>query len=286
MKKRIISLLLAVIMIVGMLPMTVLAEEAVVASDCAHESTTETITPNNDGTHTVKDVCDDCGETVLVLDEPTKIDIDLEGVVAEAAAAGMFDEMTKTADGLAIDLNTNKAALAAFNSWTQSNYGWQIASTSCAFSFGATYVKTFIGLDESLGWTLAHAVPYYNANRNWVDISFDVEEAGWYRFDADVYGKSSGTDKDPTTGCNWGGSGKTYGFKINGEYVRDSYDFTKGPKIYDRTIGLVYLNEGTNTFSIASLVAENRCAFMNGLSFTKAEVTIEEGGSAEIDLAA
>ena len=90
MKKRIISLLLAVMMIVGMLPMTALAEEAVVdEAVCDHAATTETITPNNDGTHTVKDVCDECGETVLVLDEPTKIDIDLEGVIAAAAAGGM-----------------------------------------------------------------------------------------------------------------------------------------------------------------------------------------------------
>ena len=89
MKKRIISLLLAVVMVLGLVPMTVLAEETVVEEAvCEHTATTETITSNEDGTHTVKDVCDECGETVLVLDEPAKIDIDLEGAVAAAAAAG------------------------------------------------------------------------------------------------------------------------------------------------------------------------------------------------------
>lgn len=288
MKKRIISLLLVLVMVLGMAPMTVMAEEAVVDEvACEHAATTETITSNEDGTHTVKDVCDECGETVLVLDEPTKIDIDLEGAVAAAAAAGVFEGWTTTADGLAVDVNTNKANMATFTNWTQANYGWQIATTSSAYTYNATYVKTFLDISDTLGWAMAHAVPYYNANRNWVDISFDVAEAGWYRFDADVYGLAAGNVKDETTGCNYGGSRTAYGFKVNGELVRNSYDFTVGPKIYDRSMGLVYLNAGTNTVTVcAPSVAENRCSFLNGFSFTKAEATIEAGTSADIDLAA
>ena len=64
MKKRIMSLLLAVVMVLGMIPMTVMADEAVVAEACEHTATTEIITSNEDGTHTVKDVCDECGETL------------------------------------------------------------------------------------------------------------------------------------------------------------------------------------------------------------------------------
>jgi hypothetical protein len=57
MKKRIISLLFAVMKIMGMLPMTVLAEEA-----CTHGSLDAVYTDNGDKTHTVTYVCEDCGE--------------------------------------------------------------------------------------------------------------------------------------------------------------------------------------------------------------------------------
>ena len=150
MKKRIISLLLAVMMIVGMLPMAAMAEEAAVEEVvCEHTAVTETTVSNDDGTHTVKNVCDECGETVLVLDEPSKIEVDLEAAVAEAAEAGMFDAYTLTADGLAFNVYENRTALAEFNTWTQQNYGWQIASTTSALTFNSTYVKTFIDVTGS-----------------------------------------------------------------------------------------------------------------------------------------
>ena len=38
--------------------------------------------------------------------------------------------------------------------------------------------------------------------------------------------------------------------KVNGELVREVYNFTTDAKVYDRSLGLVYLNEGTNTVTV------------------------------------
>ena len=223
MKKRIISLLLTVVMILGLVPMAVMADEAVVA-DCAHENVTETITSNEDGTHTVATVCDDCGQPAFTLEEPAVIDIDLEGAVAAAAAEGVFNGMTAVKEGTLINVNTNKALMSAFTDWTQANYGWKLASTSSAYTYNATYVKTYINIAEDALWAIGHCVPYYNANRNWVDFTFTADESGWYKFAVDTLIQKGNTDQDPDTLCNGGGN-NNLGFKINGELVRTKYSF-------------------------------------------------------------
>ena len=77
MKKRMLSLLLAVVMILGMLPMTILAADA-----CAHESVEAVYTDNTDGTHAVTYVCESCGEAVANAAEAIEMDF-----TAFAAAA-------------------------------------------------------------------------------------------------------------------------------------------------------------------------------------------------------
>ena len=79
MKKRIISLLLAMIMVLGMLPMSVLAEDA-----CDHASATVSTTYNGDKTHTTVKTCDSCGEAVG--NEAAAQVIDFKADVAAAAA--------------------------------------------------------------------------------------------------------------------------------------------------------------------------------------------------------
>lgn len=74
MNKRIISLLLAIVMVLGMVPMA-LADEA-----CTHANVSE-VFASGDMVHTTSKVCDDCGETVA----QDVIEIDFFEFIEEAS---------------------------------------------------------------------------------------------------------------------------------------------------------------------------------------------------------
>ena len=95
MNKRIISLLLALVMALGMFPVTAMAEETV----CDHAGAMRSIVCNGDGTHTLSTVCA-CGEIIEAAetescsdeDADAVCDICLEEVAEEALEEEHFDE--------------------------------------------------------------------------------------------------------------------------------------------------------------------------------------------------
>ena len=167
MKKRIISLLLAMIMVLGMIPMTALAEEA-----CDHASTTESVAYNGDKTHNVSTVCADCGEAVANMENAVVIDFKADAEKAAAEFAGYANLQVAThyatnmgayvdIDGVRLGSGNDAAQLAAsdeLNAWLEENANW---SFSDEFS-GSTPLprqRTSTGVCSCTIWSSTTAAP-------------------------------------------------------------------------------------------------------------------------------
>ncbi|MBP3632983.1 MAG: hypothetical protein J6J43_00220, partial [Oscillospiraceae bacterium] len=134
---------------------------------------------------------------------------------------------------------------------------------------------------------MAHIVPYYNASRNFFDVSVTVAEAGYYKLGLNAYTEPAATQNDdPTTGTKQGGT-NAFNFKVNGEVIVDVYNSGASPKgtFTDKSLGVVYLNEGANTITMGTN-SLTRHGYLNGYTLTKVEQAVEVGTEATVDLAA
>ena len=206
MKKRIISLLLAVMMIVGMLPMTVLAEEA-----CVHGSVEAVYTDNADKTHTITYVCADCGEAVEY--EAGAVSMDFTAFAAAAAEQTWWNDLRVDAadenihyqGALAADTAEEKAqyegAYEALRDFAQEEYGWTIieGGTTDVNNSGRAK-KLFFNAGENAQWGMNFAISAsyktWGAAYTMLEMTVDAPEAGTYNMDLTYFEDLSGAKFD------------------------------------------------------------------------------------------
>ena len=270
MKKRIISLLLAVIMVVGLVPMTALAEEAAV---CIHAATTETVVGNGNGTHNKTVTCDDCGEAVV----QDTVTIDFKSDFAAASEEDFWDSLTTTtlANGgevkrvgtiyNGVQEEGNADAFASLNEWLAENKGWSFDETTTAHLTGAkgTGQKLYFNTDDDALWGLGYN-GYYIAmsdGRSSMGLTVQVDEAGTYDLSADIVLSVNGsTDYDAgytADGKQIADSGGAMNVHVivNGETVATGISTKGSTALTTVEIGEVELDKGEN--SIVFYVATN-----------------------------
>ena len=258
MKKRILSLLLAVVMVLGLVPMTVLAEEA-----CTHANTTETVADNGNSTHTTTVTCDDCGETVT----QDTINIDFFEFAQAASEqdfwAGLKTVQTAREQNVKVvnwtykgeKTDAEKEARLAMIDWMATR-DWRI-------DLSETDNRIYIAdpsNEEALKWAVGHNAYFYNMDtRSDLKIIFDAESAGMYDISVDVVKHSTSVGTSPIdTGVDAGGGyGNIY---VNGELVVEHYRFAADTnedgswasheQMATIDLGEVALNEGENTIAI------------------------------------
>ncbi|MBP3633194.1 MAG: hypothetical protein J6J43_01315, partial [Oscillospiraceae bacterium] len=256
MKKRIISLLLAVMMVVGMLPMTVLAEDA-----CTHAAAEAVYSDNADGTHTITYACKSCGKAVA--NAADAVAMDFTAFAAAASEQSWWDELrVHSADSnihyqgaLAADTAEEKAqyeaAYASLREYAQTFFGWTIVEggTTDVNNSGRAK-KLYFNAAEDAAWGMDFAIsPSY---KTWgeaytmLEMSVDAPAAGTYELDLTYFEDLSGAKFDlhvnpVLTGRTPDAESKV----ISALNTRNS-----GNAPVDYAAGEVVLKEGTNSVII------------------------------------
>ncbi|MBP3633418.1 MAG: hypothetical protein J6J43_02465, partial [Oscillospiraceae bacterium] len=293
--KKTISLLLAVFMVLGMLPMTVLAEEA---AACTHAATTETVADNGDGTHNKTVVCDDCGETVAL----DTILIDFKSDFADASSQTFWESLPTAT--LANGGETKRVgsvyngvleegsadAFRSLDSWLAENKDWSFDDTTVKHVTGKSGQKLYFNTDDDTLWGLSHN-GYFIAmedGRSSLGLTVKVEEAGLYDLSAAfVLSNSSSKDYDSGVDANNkqladAGGCKNIHVIVNGETVKTGIDTVGATALTDIEIGQVYLNEGEN--SVVFFIATNywnqtNSAYRSNVNLSS--MTLEQRSAAE-----
>ena len=162
MKKRIFSLLLAVVMLLGLLPMSVLAEEA-----CVHETVDAVCTDNADKTHAVSYVCADCGEQTAGIEDAVVVDfMDFaKNAPQQDWWAGLQDSSTEgvKVQGSFVDATVTEeytAAYNAMNAWLAENTCWSIDESNSSFTNSGRLKNFYINSNAEANWGIRF-VTYY-----------------------------------------------------------------------------------------------------------------------------
>ncbi|MBP3634579.1 MAG: hypothetical protein J6J43_08415, partial [Oscillospiraceae bacterium] len=283
MKKRIISLLLAVVMILGMLPMTVMAEEA-----CTHANTTESVVDNGDSTHTTTVTCEDCGETVT----QDTITIDFKADFTEAseedfwaaigdvalANGGEVKRAGTTYSGTLTD--EEKAAFTSLNEWLAANKGWSIDTSVTKVNSTSAGQRVYFNTGDSALWGLCQNNYFVNMDdgRSSLGLKVQAAEAGVYDLTVDFV-LASTTATDYGVGAD-AGAGKV-NVIVNGETVATEINLGGTPAVSTQIIEDVALVKGENTivfFEYETLWGDTRASYRNninlqGMSLVQTAVT-------------
>ena len=258
MKKRLISLLLVLVMLIGMLPMAVFASET-----CLHTRTEDDIRYNGNKTHTVKAVCADCGKAVS---EAEAFTVDFMADAKRMAQLPAWDKMKVSRyydpqRGAYVDVpgaryvggEANGAQLAAaeeVHAWIEENCNWRFADIG-AISRDSKRLTINAGDDLDFGlriWTI-----YINTGNNGsqTTLYIDAPAAGVYDLEL------STVLEDGTINYDGGNAGGVIDIYINGEPILKDHSFNGKNEIEDLRIKGVELQKGENALMFCTVKDKN-----------------------------
>ena len=262
MKKRIISLLLAVIMVLGLVPMTVLADET-----CEHTTVTSAMADNGDRTHTVSYTCADCGEAVGSSEDAVVMDfisvaeeLYFEEEIWDAMrdgtpyAAYEDDEIRFAGYYGNADVNSTSAedkagwdaAYAAARTWIADNTAWSIDEdwlTNVTNTGRCKMIMFNAGLDARWGVSFCVPASWKTWGEAYTTFTLNVEApaAGEYELNLSYLENLSGAKFNLYINPEWDFRTPTTGQVISGLQTRGTSD-----SVIDYNVGTVTLKEGTN----------------------------------------
>ena len=227
MMKRMLCLLLALVLVVGVLPVGIMATEA---EDVTNEA----------------------------------IEIDFKAFAKQASEQTWWDELptvtttdgyeTKrigTARGSSIPAE-EKVAVAAMQTWMEENLDWHFDVETSEYVKYADGNRLYLCADEDVVWGTLHNTYYHNAgdNRDVMAINVNAPVEGWYKLETAL----EHVIKDASYPNDSGFSTHNYGYfsvSVNGNVVYPEYYFN-GVGVKKTNLGSVYLQEGENSIHIKS----------------------------------
>ncbi|MBP3633763.1 MAG: Ig-like domain-containing protein, partial [Oscillospiraceae bacterium] len=229
MMKRMLSLLLAVIMILGVLPVSLAAEAE--------------------------------PETV------NAIEIDFKEFAKEAAKQDFWQvlDTITTSDGYETKIIGNyvntqgtnmtaetKAAYDEMRTWMAQTQDWVIDEERSSFKdMGGN--RLYLCADEDVAWGVCHNVYYYNFADGRSSLALDVtaQQAGWYSLDMVLEQVKKGSSYPVDKGLDDLNRGY-FSIIVNDRTVCAEYSFA-GAELVSPSFGAVYLNEGVNDLEIKAV---------------------------------
>ncbi|MBQ9968728.1 MAG: Ig-like domain-containing protein, partial [Oscillospiraceae bacterium] len=215
MKKRILSLLLAAVMLLGAVPRMGGTAEAASVEEAAQV------------------VCLDFAELAK--------DIAGESWWNDLPMGARTTGEEPDADGLA----QYQAVLDHLNA----NEDWTIDETATGILTHRYEKMLWINTDPSMDWSLRFYSNWLSDHdeRNGLHFSFAVAQAGWYEMSVEAFMEAAGSTQAPGDRLDGSGSVK---MKVNGEVVFEKQPMD-GPNVVHRLkSGYVYLDAGVNTVSV------------------------------------
>ncbi|MBQ9968383.1 MAG: hypothetical protein IJO88_06645, partial [Oscillospiraceae bacterium] len=300
MKKRIVSLLLAMVMILSVIP-------AALADGCEHGSTTATVNSNGDKTHTTVVTCDDCGAVIEQDASADVIAIDFKAdaeamsqqswwndLAAVSTADGNDAKRIGAARGSAMS-DTETAAYNAMDAWLEENAAWSFVmpewedNTNQSAKDGK---RAYLSADADVAWGLSlHTYVINGSSGSQHTLNVKVEEAGLYDLALDIIPQTNESSDCADDGGVFPG-GATIDVYVNGALVIDDSTAPKGEEGAVTTAEDVPLNAGDNTIVI-DIVSNyaNISGYGNrvnvplaGLSLTKPAACEDASGDGKCDL--
>ncbi|MBQ9967194.1 MAG: Ig-like domain-containing protein, partial [Oscillospiraceae bacterium] len=258
MRKRLISILLVFVMLMGILPTAGLAAEV-----CLHPEARDEIRYNGNKTHTVKEVCADCGEPTSQAEAFT---IDFIADAKRMAQLDAWDKMkvsrfydpqkgayVEVPDARYVGSDANAAQLAAaeeVHAWIEANCDWRFADIS-AISKDSKRLTINSGDDLSFGlriWTI-----YINTGNNGSQTTLYIEAPADGIYDLEL----STVLEDGTVNYDGGNAGGVIDIYINGAPILQDHSFNGKNEIEDLTIKGVALKKGENALMFCTMKDKN-----------------------------
>lgn len=193
------------------------------------------------------------------------ITLDFKEFAASAANQSWWKELRAAADNNTKYIgcpnsaspmsDLEKKAYSELRSFAAENYGWTIDETSCCFGNSYYIKQLFFNSDPDIPWGISYYAWYLGMpERNKLTFSFQADEAGWYHLDIQAFHENTtgAFNTTQTTGL-YAGSG--YGdIYVNDSLVYDDYCFAGENETLKRGLGVVYLNKGENTVTVAEVM--------------------------------
>ena len=241
--KRLVSLLLVLVMLLGVLPTGLLSVTTAAAAESAKEA-------------------------------PSSYEIDFKKFAKEASEQDWWDRLPagKDANTKLVGCEGSndpmtadeKAAYAEMQEYLTENEIWNIDNGVSGLTNQYWNKRLYFNNSDSVEWGMLF-FPIYHANmpdRAKLGLTIEIPEggAGIYRFDAEVFLEDTASTSAVQTGLPAaGGHANIY---VNDELVAEEYAFkpnaTHKNTLYKETFGGVYLTEGTNTIVIYSTSDTNK----------------------------
>ncbi|MBQ9967863.1 MAG: Ig-like domain-containing protein, partial [Oscillospiraceae bacterium] len=231
MMKRLLCLLLALIMIVGVCPTGVFASEA----EAMEEVTLDPIKID------FKAFAKEASEQDWWEELPTVITTD-----------GYETKRIGTARGTAATAEA-KVAAAAMQTWMEETMAWHFDVEASEYVKYADGNRLYLCADEDVAWGVLHNTYYHNAadDRDVMAINVTAPEEGWYKLETAL----EHVMKNASHPNDSGFSTHNYGYfsvSVNGTVVYPEYSFN-GVGVKKSNLGTVYLQEGENSIHIKAV---------------------------------
>ncbi|MBP3633417.1 MAG: hypothetical protein J6J43_02460, partial [Oscillospiraceae bacterium] len=300
MKKRIVSLLLAVVMVLSLMP-------AALAADCQHANTTSQVVAGSDKTHTTTVTCDDCGVVVNADASADVIAIDFKEDAKAMAQQDFWSALSSVStqdgnDAKRLGAMRNSAmsdeettAYNAMQAWLNENSNWSFAMPEWEDNTNqsaTTGKRVYLSADEDLAWGISLHTYVINAGSgSQISLNVQVPEAGYYDLALDIIPQTNEASDCPDDTAVFPG-GATIDVYVNDALVMDDSTAPKGDEGAQTTAQDVYLEEGSNTVTI-DIVSNyaNISGYGNrvnvplaGLSFSKPADCTDENGDGKCDV--
>ncbi|MBP3633845.1 MAG: hypothetical protein J6J43_04645, partial [Oscillospiraceae bacterium] len=231
MKKRILSLLLALVMVLSILPAGMFA----------------------------------AAEEAAVTEKTGAVEIDFQASLEKAAQQSFWASLPAVttqngADAVRVgrsypnrEPETVSSAYADMNAWLLENEGWAINEDRSDLTAGAGN-KVYFSYDRDLDWGLCHNPYFMNFTDNRSDLSLDVmaPAEGLYNLTFGV-SLSTSSSKDYATDGMSDAGGSYADILVNGETVYRSLSSVGANAKVVRSVGAVYLEEGVNSIDLRTV---------------------------------
>ncbi|MBQ9968379.1 MAG: hypothetical protein IJO88_06625, partial [Oscillospiraceae bacterium] len=258
-------------------------------ASCKHENVGEpAYTANNDGTHTVTVICDDCGGYVLVKDEAEKkvITMDFKAVAKDLAQQDFWNDLKSYDDTITtnrfigrishleenLPTVANEQAYAALRDYLETNYDWNFDEATSKLN--TDLKRMHINSADNVPWGIMYYTYYTGSIEENSKIGFTVyaDKAGWYEMDLEAYLinyiYSRRTD-DTGMAAHTGDTSDTAGgahvdVLVNDVLAKHDFSFQGGLVTTSNSMGAVYLNEGANSVVLLGIYSNNETVLQGG----------------------
>ena len=144
------------------------------------------------------------------------------------------------------------AAYKQMLAWLEENENWNISVGGWDTNNRYSGNRGFLCPDKNVDWGFlfnAYFIDYGETSN--LNLTVEAESAGWYSLGMDVSLQGTGAQDYPDD-AGFAAGGAYIDVLVNGELIRED-DFLSGSGISHRNMGKVYLKEGQNTVTIASV---------------------------------